>query len=356
MKNSDLRIMMISPLPPPIGGIARWTEQYIHYATNRKMDIRLVNTAIIGERSKIINSKRNILDEIKRTYQIIRQVIKIEREYKPDIIHLNTSCSKLGLFRDYLCALVVKKSSTKLFIHYHCNISDQISGRLQLLILKKMTKLADRRLVLNNDSKTYLLVNSDCESKIIPNFIDNSSIRNHLFVDSGKIKEIIFVGHIQESKGINEIIRVAEAMPDRIFNLVGPKQPSLNEENFPKNVKLLGILSKGDVQKRLKRSHLFLFPTYSEGFSVALLEAMASGLPIITTNVGANVDMLEDKGGIIVPVGDSEKIIEAIHDLDDSEYRQQMSDWNIDKVRRNYTLEGVMEKLFSEYEAVKSVL
>lgn len=54
-------------------------------------------------------------------------------------------------------------------------------------------------------------------------------------------------------------------------------------------------------------------------FSNALLEAMSVGLPIIASNVGANADMIEENGGVIVPVRDVQAIVDAIISLNNPE-------------------------------------
>jgi glycosyltransferase involved in cell wall biosynthesis len=111
----------------------------------------------------------------------------------------------------------------------------------------------------------------------------------------------------------------------------------------------LGPLIRQEVKELLIESDVFLFPSYTEGFANAMLEAMASGLPIITTPVGANVDMIESMGGVIVEVGNSNSVIEAIDNINNSSVRSKMSEWNLNKVNNEYTIEKVMNKLISLY-------
>jgi glycosyltransferase involved in cell wall biosynthesis len=80
-----------------------------------------------------------------------------------------------------------------------------------------------------------------------------------------------------------------------------------------------------------------------------MLEAMSVGLPIISTPVGANIDMIESMGGVIVEVGDSLSIIDAIEKMKNSNDRSKMSEWNLNKVKSEYTTENGMSKLISLY-------
>src|SRR5439155_21077891 len=71
-----------------------------------------------------------------------------------------------------------------------------------------------------------------------------------------------------------------------------------------------GLIS-GDLLTR-DRWHVFVFPSFFEGFGLVLLEAMACGLPVITTNVTAGSDILCDKTGKIVSAGDVDALVESL--------------------------------------------
>ena len=136
------------------------------------------------------------------------------------------------------------------------------------------------------------------------------------------------------------------------FLLIGPLALEIKENQYPTNLRFLGEKPNREIKEYLRQSDVFLFPSYTEGFSNALVEAMAVGLPVITTNVGANYDMVEEHGGIIVPVGDCELVVDAINKVRPRSVREGMSTWNREKVRREYLIDNVMCKLFSIYEQV----
>ena len=97
---------------------------------------------------------------------------------------------------------------------------------------------------------------------------------------------------------------------------------------------------------------IFVFPTYSEGFSLALVEAMARGLPIITTDTGANMDMVENKGGIVVSIGDVDSMATALERMKDVSSRVKMSQWNIEKVKNCYLSKIIISSLENYYREV----
>ena len=75
------KILLVSPLPPPIGGISSWTQEVMNYMPLLGCEALLVNSGIVGKRAA--NGKRvNILDELKRAQGIkknIRVILKKEK-------------------------------------------------------------------------------------------------------------------------------------------------------------------------------------------------------------------------------------------------------------------------------------
>ncbi|WP_088007060.1 glycosyltransferase family 4 protein [Indiicoccus explosivorum] len=343
-------VLLLSPLPPPSGGIATWTRKYIGWSLQNNIDVEIVNTAIIGNRASQLNKSRSVFEEIKRTTIILRALKSYLGNGKEFVGHINTPCGKYGIIRDYLCAKLMKNFKVPFIVHYRCNIEDQLIGMtFQKIIFRKLARLATENVVLNTPSKEYIRRATGRDSKIIPNFIDKAAIRNAEKNVNTDLKRIIFAGHVQETKGVKEILLTAREFPDISFILAGPIASSIKELKVTENVRFAGELLESELKSLLEEADAFLFPTYTEGFSNALLEAMAMGLPVITTGVGANKDMIEEKGGIIVREGNISDIVEAINKLKNRELRQKISIWNLNKVKEHYQIDDIMGKLLSIY-------
>lgn len=345
-----MNILLVSPLPPPAGGIATWTVNYKNYCENNSIPLTIVNNALHGTRAKQINAERNLWDEMRRTAYVMRELHKQLQQKEISVMHINTSCSHFGILRDLLCVYQAKFKRIPFFVHCRCNVQDQLNGRISEWAFKVMVKHANKVLTLNRYSYEFSQKYAPGRVITVPNFIEERSIYDRNFFRD-RIEQVVFVGHVQKEKGVYEIIEAANECPDMCFVLVGPVKGELAQVDIPENVQLLGNQDRDRVLSVLRQSDVFLFPSYTEGFANALTEAMAMGLPVVTTDVGANKEMIENDGGIIVPVGNSAAIVEALRELnEDKKLREKMARWNIKKVKSNYLQSAVMQRLLAIYE------
>ena len=141
---------------------------------------------------------------------------------------------------------------------------------------------------------------------------------------------ITCVANIRKVKGIDVLIktaqRVCQELPNAVFVIAGSLydrtyseeiQGMIRSLNLEKNVKLLGFVE--DPVPLLKMSDAFCLLSRSEGFSNALLEAMACGVPSVVTCVGGNPEAISDgENGFLVPVDDdgaaAEKLLALLRD------------------------------------------
>lgn len=120
--------------------------------------------------------------------------------------------------------------------------------------------------------------------------------------------------------------------------------------NLENNVHLLGY--RKDVKDIYKKMNVFVFPSKREGLSVALMEAMASGLPIICSNIRGNRDLILDRiGGFLVCKNTVEEYTNKILELlENKELMKSMSEYNKEKVKDFSTtkVNKLMEKIYFE--------
>jgi glycosyltransferase involved in cell wall biosynthesis len=127
-----------------------------------------------------------------------------------------------------------------------------------------------------------------------------------------------YVGRVEPAKGLGYLLQAWKrlALPRAQLQLVGAVKPQM--ESLLKNyagigVSLIGFLPPQEVAKRYRESNLFVLPSPNEGLAQVLLEAMASGLPAVATDMtGANDCMENGKEGFIVPARDVDALADAI--------------------------------------------
>ena len=353
-----MRILFISPLPQEgvivAGGISGWTLRVLESNEIKKNhQIQVVNTSLIGKRAKG-NRKYSILEEGFRTFKILVQVITSIRKFNPDIVHLNSNCSNFGLLRDCLESILVKFFRVPLVIHLRCDVAYYSFSRFAYQALKVMAKNSNMVFILNNSSSQFFLRQFGINSIYMPLFISPKfKLCSNNYNISEEITKICFVGHVTEAKGCNLITSIARVLKEIEFLLVGQVFESFVTDDLPENLQLSGSKNLEQVKDILLNSDLFLFPSKTEGFPNAVLEAMGCGLPIVASCVGAVPDMVgqNGEGGILIDKLEVQDYIDAILELSkDREKRLSMSSRNITEVSEKYTEEKVIEQMLNKYE------
>ena len=178
--NQTIKVLYVSPLPPPFGGIARWTEMLYKYGLPKPFRINFVDTKLFPKR-KIFNPAKINKPEIKRTVLILFHLIKMLISFRPHIVHLCCSLSQYGIIRDYICVILCKISGAKVVTHYRGNICDFPRTALKGLSYKfliRLIKLSHVNLTLNFSSSRLinkiLGVKQHNRHYLLPNFVDDA--------------------------------------------------------------------------------------------------------------------------------------------------------------------------------------
>lgn len=357
------KILFISPLPPPSGGIATWTKKIFDYGLPNQYKLYLVDTRIKAGRKVFERFRFDFLEFFRTILIIFNLFYKLITIY-PKIVHLNSSISHFGVFRDYFCAILVKLFKIPLIISYHGDISNfsKIKYRgVPFKILIKLIRIANVNIVLNNQSFNFINeLEQDKKDNIfkIPNFIDEKIFKHKIEkrIKENSVLKVIYVGSIIKAKGCYDIIKIAIRLQDINFIMIGDIGKGMEEHilNSPKNMFWCGVLNHDDVINKMCSSDILLLPSRSEGFPYVVLEAMALGLPVISTYVGAIPEMIDNaKGGFLLEIGDINGTIEAINRLKiDCNIRKMMGNYNRKKCKNEYSFSKVSIKLTEIYDAI----
>lgn len=170
-------------------------------------------------------------------------------------------------------------------------------------------------------------------------------------------KVIISVGELNTNKNHEIVIRaLANIKKKNVKYLIcgkGPLENYLKELCFKLKVndQVVFLGYRDDVIELCKISNIFIFPSLREGLSVSLMEAMATGLPIICSNIRGNIDLIEEnRGGLLLDPKDVKGFEEAISRLIGSEYLiNKFGAFNKQKINL-FSKEKVFEKMSEIYK------
>lgn len=290
---------------------------------------------------------------------VILKFRKIVKEFKPDIIETYLIHSDL-FGRIWGRFFGVKKII--------CNHRGSLLQWQWLAIFDKITSFLVTKYVFQTPSaqkeiSKKLKIKFE-KTLVIPNAIDledfdfqiNKSEKNkELDVKENNIN-IVSVSNLRKGKGIKYLISAFNDVFSKGYkniNLIivgdGEQRPILENQadisESRENIYFLG--KRNDVLEILKVCDIFILPTFYEGMSNAIMEAMASKLTIITTDIDVNKDLIKnDHSGMFVPVKNSQKIVENIIKLlENPEERKRLGENAFDEIKNNYSLNIVCLKI-----------
>jgi glycosyltransferase involved in cell wall biosynthesis len=177
--------------------------------------------------------------------------------------------------------------------------------------------------------------------------------------------QIKAVGNIRRVKGHDVLLQATASIlpshPEAFFTIAGAVlDPAYMKEletfasthRVAEHVRFAGPVQ--DVQKFLGTADIFVMPSRNEGFSNAIVEAMASGLPVVATDVGGNAEaVVHGVTGLIVPSDDPAALASALKDLVvDPDLRARMGSAARARVEETFADGVVLEKLMRQYKAI----
>jgi glycosyltransferase involved in cell wall biosynthesis len=166
----------------------------------------------------------------------------------------------------------------------------------------------------------------------------------------------LFVGRLLRDKGVFEFVEAArqvkERLPDATFALLGaldPNPSSVQSHDLQRwqsegVVEYLGTTD--DVRPHLRAATVFVLPSYREGTPRSVLEAMATGRPIVTTDApGCRETVIDGDGGFLVPVRSSEALARAMIRLADPALAARMGAQSHQRAREVFDVRQVVQTM-----------
>ena len=321
------KVLLVSPYSSKtVGGIGTWSKIVLDYSQEQEdCKVSFLNTVQGLPKRWALNYKlAHILIGILDSVLIIIRLILRMFFTRPDVVHYTSSAAS-ALYKDKIAIGIVKGLFKKKFvIHWHF-------GRMPIIFEEKGKEYEE--LSIGNEEKS----------------------RNK--------GEVLFVGHVLETKGIIELVKACldNKMVERLI-VVGP----FFDDNLKKDVislasqrdggkwlQLVGEKTREEVWDYYKTCSLFCLPSYTEGFPYVILEAMAFACPVVATKVGAIPEMLSRGCGSLVDAKKVEPLREAINTMLSNMREANQNGKNAhEKVLREFTIKNVFQKYSEVWNSV----
>ena len=274
----------------------------------------------------------------------------------------------LGFLEKGLMVIISKKFNinTILFPRSGLIIND-VKSKKFVFFLKKILKNTDVLMVQGNSWRSFYnqYVNEKTQIIVQQNWIN---VKKYLYPKRNfKNKEIkiLFLGWIDINKGIldlldafNNLIKSKKydlklfiAGEGKDFSLVKQK---INKYKLSSFVKTFGWVNELEKINLLKKSDIYVHPSYFEGFPNSLLEAMISGIPSITTNVGSITDIAIDNQNSLIFQPSDIKTLEhqLIKLIDSSCLRQKISEQAVASIVKNNSINSAVKNLDDIFQTI----
>lgn len=174
--------------------------------------------------------------------------------------------------------------------------------------------------------------------EVIYNGIDTQRFRPAENATRDRPLRVLFVGNPSRRKGFHLLAALAQHLPDGVeLAFTSGLRNEQVKAIHPKLVSL-GRFPYSEMHHLYQQSDILLFPTFREGFGLCVAEAMACGLPVVSTTCSAIPELIENgKGGFLCEPADITSMLERIRQLvADFELRKDMGEWNRARAMRDF--------------------
>ncbi len=366
-----MKIAILVPLFPPrwLAGTEVATYNIAKHLAQRQHEVHVITWLDEGLPKESIEDRFHI-------HRISGQKVKflgvmsfwvkifwLLKKINPDIVHVQS----IGMG---MPAFLAKKLLRKPYVVWGRGSEVYLPWQHKKPISKLVLRNADAAIALTEDMKREMQKICDREVSVIPNGLDlerfenlsRDEMRGKLQAKAGE-KLVIFVGRFRPDKGVRYLIEAMEIIRQKgqpvklILGGEGPEEENLKQLveqlNLGSCINFIGQIPNEKVPQYMVAAHVFALSSLSEGFPNVVLEAMASGLPIVASKVGGLTEIVRDaENGFLVEPKNPEQMAEKVSLLlNNDDLRQRISRNNKEKVKE-YSWGSAVSKLERLYQSL----
>lgn len=372
---SKSKVLLAGPVPPPYGGIPKYVKDLLTSSIINNYNLIIFNTSVpnlirsfsknFGRNYKLFLSD-GFLSAMKLIlhvqYSFFRYIFCLLKN-RPKIVHVFTP-SYWGFWRSCIYILIAKLLNRKIIFHL-LNAIDIFWHDSSYFLKKLITFVLNRcdvLLVQSNGIKHF--VNQISKSKVVSiyNGVDNS-IFYYKNRKTNKSK-IISVAALSRNKGTDDLLKVIQVLKSKNLQfhvtIIGRGNIESYENiasslDIKEYVTFAGVVEDDQKINYLANSDIFILPSYAEGQPLSILEAMSSGLPIVSTTVGSIPEIVKNgENGFLTLPGDIDNIARNIQTLiADNNLIKKMSNENYRLAREKFNINRVFQEIENVYNEME---
>lgn len=344
-------MLLVSPLPPPAGGIARWTLLVTCYLQGRRdVSVRVVDTAL-RLRSPQSDSRllRIVAGSTAAAWTIARCVV-VTIWSRPEVVHVNVS-GQMGLFRDLVVVRWCRALRLPVVVHIRFGRVPDIarSKNWEWRVIRRV--LANASVAIAIDELTEATLSNELPATprlLIPNCVQ---VAARAQMHQARLQVVLFVGWLIPSKGVEELLEAWQSVGAEgvLLKLMGGYERSYASHLETRGllgpgIELVGEVTHEEVLEAMGTCAMFVLPSHTEGFPNVVLEAMSMGAPVIATSVGAIPEMLARGAGVLVPPNDVTALVSAMRETLSDPHKLQMGERARERAEEKYSIEAVVSQ------------
>jgi len=328
-----MKILIIGPFSPPITGNSLANDTLFNGIVNKGIHIDKINFAFPTLKE---NLGTFTLNKFTHYFLVYRYLNKIFYSNK---IYITLGQTFFGVLKYAPFIFLAKAKKKELIVHIHGNYLNQEYKNLKGLkktIFHKIISLFDKGIVLSESLNKNLAPYIKSENIFsVYNFVEDNILEETTIddIESKDLKKlkIVFLSNLMKEKGIFDFLHSLKFLKENNIpfeaKIAGAIDPIFKDdlyklfEELKENVKYFGVV-KGDQKLNLLiESNIFIFPTYyaMEGQPISILEAMATGNIILTTNHAGIPDIFEDKkNGYYIEKNNPKDIFDKLNSINNN--------------------------------------
>ena len=304
------------------GGLERLLVEFAKRTDRQRYDVQFITLGEIGAPAEEIRALGHSVTPITRASAgsrggQLRALARHFREHRIDLVHTHNT------YAHFYATLAAKLAGVRTIINtqHGRGCGNHWKQRLHFLLANRFT---DRILAVSEDSARLCRQQDPWSRRRIHTLWNGIDLRQFAFHGPVSAPRAISVARLSPEKDFPTLLHavqgVVKQFPDFHLTLVGegrerPRLEQLTSQlGLNAHVEFLG--ERSDVPTLLEGAGFFVSSSLSEGISLTLLEASAVGLPIVTTAVGGNPEIVEEgQTGRLVPASDPEALAHATIDM-----------------------------------------